>query len=406
MPRIILIALLLIATGTTNAQFKADNVKYTTVFPEELCKTLMANQGYTLLDVRSKGEVDDTSSSESLNIGHLKNAIHIDIRQLPQRWKELLVYKDKPLFIYCSHSQRSRRASRLLADSGFTKVYNINGGLTNFDAENILSNPCGGYSIETHLPYKIISPKQLAEIKKDNPYFLLDIRSDSTFKSIVTAAGTKIQGHFDAAVNIPYSKLANSLSLLPAGKPIIVIDDFGSESPLAAKLLVEKGFKDVSILFNGMDEWIEYVINAEDKPSIKWTPGVNRYHLLSAEKFDKIMKTDQSVKLLDVRSENEFTNTTKNYWQNVGQIKNAVNIPVATITNSTVLPSSKNAPIIIYGFSNQDAVYAAADSLISMGYNNVSLLRGGIWYLRWASHNIKGKAYLNDLVINVPPENE
>jgi 3-mercaptopyruvate sulfurtransferase SseA len=100
--RIMIIALLLI-TSTANAQFKADNVKYTTVFPQELCKALMANQGYTLLDVRSQGEFDDTlSSSEDLNIGHIKDALHIDIRQLPRRWKELLAYKDKPLFIYCS----------------------------------------------------------------------------------------------------------------------------------------------------------------------------------------------------------------------------------------------------------------------------------------------------------------
>src|SRR5204863_1663651 len=166
MSRMNFIVLLLIAT-TVNAQFKADNVKYTTVFPEELCKTLMANQGYTLLDVRSQGEVDDTSSSESLNIGHIKNSIHIDIKELQQRWKELLAYKDKPLFIYCSHSQRSRRASRLLADSGFTKVYNINGGLTDFYNQGIESQPCAGFQIVTTIPYKIMSSKELAATVKE-----------------------------------------------------------------------------------------------------------------------------------------------------------------------------------------------------------------------------------------------
>src|ERR1051325_7802408 len=93
------VGLLLLVTATVNGQFKADNVKYTTVYPEELCKTLASNQGFTLLDVRSQGEVDDTSDSEGLNIGHLKDALHIDIRELPKRWKELLPYKDKPLFI-------------------------------------------------------------------------------------------------------------------------------------------------------------------------------------------------------------------------------------------------------------------------------------------------------------------
>src|SRR5438477_10721553 len=112
--KIIFVVLLLTAT-TVNAQFKADNVKYTTVFPEELCKTLIANQGYMVLAVRSDGEFYDTlSMTEGLNLGHIKDAKHIDIRQLPQQWRELLAYKDKPLSIYCSHSQRSRQPSRVL----------------------------------------------------------------------------------------------------------------------------------------------------------------------------------------------------------------------------------------------------------------------------------------------------
>src|SRR6266487_4454520 len=209
----IFIGLLLIAT-ITNAQFKADNVKYTTVFPEELCKTLVASQGYTLLDVRSQGEVDDTSSSESLNIGHIKNAMHIDIRQLPQRWRELLAYKDKPLFIYCSHSQRSRRASRLLADSGFTKVYNINGGLTNFYNQGIESSPCAGLEIVTTVPYKIMSAKEFASNSRQGKYYyIIDLRSDSIFKGIAVDEKARTEGHFNEAVNIPFEKLSTSSSM-------------------------------------------------------------------------------------------------------------------------------------------------------------------------------------------------
>ena len=399
---------LLLLLQEAQAQFKADNVKYTNVFPQELCRTLKANPGYVLLDVRSQGEFDDTASaSPGLNIGRMKDAAHIDIRQLPARWKELLPYKDKPLFIYCSHSQRSRRASRLLADSGFTKVFNVDGGLTNFYAQGIANDPCAAYAITTAVPYKFVAPAQLAHMADfKQPYFLLDIRSDSAFKSISTEPSINAQGHFDNAVNIPYAKLAGSLAQIPAGKPILIIDEFGNESPLAAKLLIEKGFKNVSILFNGMSEWLDYAVETTSLTPVRWTPGVN-YKIISADAFDKTMKSGKAIVLVDARSKPEFTNTSKSYWQNIGQIKNAVNIPAADLGNSTSqLPADKNTTVIVYGFNDQDDIHQVAATLKSQGYNNVAVLRGGIWYLRWASHNLKGKAHLNDWVVNVPPENQ
>jgi rhodanese-related sulfurtransferase len=402
MSRIISIALLLTAT-IANAQFKADNVKYTNVFPEELCKTLMANQGYTLLDVRSQGEVDDTSSSESLNIGHIKNAMHIDIRQLPQRWKELLAYKDKPLFIYCSHSQRSRRASRLLADSGFTKVYNINGGLTNFYNQGIESSPCAGLEIVTTVPYKIMSAKEFASNGRQGKYYVIDLRSDSIFKGI-GAEKTKAEGHFNEAVNIPFEKFSTLTSFDIPSRSVLLVDEYGNESPKAAKILIDKGYKDVSILFDGMDAWVDYTTNTGDKPIVKWTRNIS-YNLLPAEDFNKMITAKKEFALIDVRSKDEFNNSSKNYWQNIGQVKGAINIPFAELHASNSLPKSKDTPVIIYGFNSQPDIFESAKWLKDQGYKNVSILQGGIWNLRWTSHNIKGKGYLNDLVVNVPEEN-
>jgi rhodanese-related sulfurtransferase len=126
------IFLFLIAGCVKNldAQFKNDNVLYKTVDPADLCKEFKKNKNALILDVRSKGEHYDTSSFTNLNLGHLKGAINIDINTLGSRLSEIQAYKDQPIFIYCSHSQRSRRASKMLADSGFNKVYNINGGLS------------------------------------------------------------------------------------------------------------------------------------------------------------------------------------------------------------------------------------------------------------------------------------
>jgi rhodanese-related sulfurtransferase len=389
----------------SHAQFKADNVKYKTVFPEELCKTLQANPGYVLLDVRSDGEFyDTTSSSPALNIGHLQNALHINITQLPQRWKELTEYKDKPLFIYCSHSQRSRRASRLLADSGFTNVYNINGGLTNFYDEGIQSDPCAGFIIESSVPYKIVSPKSLLDAKTQKSYYIIDLRSDSIFGGIGNER-SKTEGRFCDAINIPFEKFMNS-EAMSFKKPVLLVDEFGDESAKAANMLYNKGIKNVSILFGGMDGWKYYVVNNRRPKEVYDCNQPSGYSIISGDQFTQIMKTKDAPIVIDVRSKEEFSNTSKNYWQNIGQVKTAINIPAGEIKNSALLPSSKNQNIVVYGFNSQPEIFESAKALKDIGYKNVSVLHGGIWRLRWVSHNIKDKMYLNDLVINVPAENE
>jgi rhodanese-related sulfurtransferase len=403
MRKIILIVPLVITAGL-NAQFKADNVKYKTVFPEDLCNTLSTSKGYLILDVRSPGEFDDTSSSTSLNIGHLKNAVNINISQLGRRWKEISSYKDQPVFIYCSHSQRSRRASRLLADSGFTQLYNINGGLTDFYNQGIQSDPCSGFAIETAVPYKIISAKQFDEDAKNHrTYDIIDLRSDSIFRGISNER-SKIEGRFTTAQNIPFEKFSAQKNFIHK-KTILLVDEFGNESPKAAKMLIDLGVKDVTILFDGMDGWVDYVATNNSKPAVSWTRNLD-YDLLAAEKFNKMIADKKEFALIDVRTKEEFTNASKNYWQNVGQVKGAVNIPFSEIKGSGSLPQSKQMPIVVYGFNGQPEIFESAKWLKDQGYKNVSVLYGGIWRLRWASHNLKGREYLNDLVVNVPPENE
>jgi rhodanese-related sulfurtransferase len=398
----LLFLLLALAALAVNAQFKADNVRYSTIFPEDLCQALMANKGFLLLDVRSPGEYDDSSMSSGLNIGRLKNAVNINITQLGQRWKEIASYKDQPVFIYCSHSQRSRRASRMLADSGFTQLFNINGGLTDFYNQGIFHNPCKDLQIETAVPYKIISPRQLGESGKAKSYYIIDLRKDSIFQGIFTERA-KVEGRFADAVNIPFEKFSKQESFLFPGKPILLVDESGAESPRAAKILMDKGFKDVSVMFDGMGGWFDYVTNTSTQPKISWTRNID-YTVLPAEKFSKMVSEKKEFALIDVRSKAEFSNTSRNYWQNIGQIKGAKNIPAAEIKASADLPSKETA-LVLYAFSSQPEVFEAAKTLKDMGYKNVSVLQGGIWRLRWVSHNMKGKAHLNDLVVNVPEEN-
>jgi rhodanese-related sulfurtransferase len=320
---------------------------------------------------------------------------------LPQRWKELSAYKDKPVFVYCWTSQRSRRAAQLLADSGFTKIFNINGGLSNFYIQGIQSDPCANYSLISNLPYKIVSPKQLAGSKND--YHIIDLRSDSAFTGKSLDEKTKMLGRFADAVNIPFAKFQANI---PSGinKPVLLVDESGAQSPVAAKMLLEKGFKDVSILFSGMDEWLRYISNTNEKPNIQWTSFSN-FKMLSPDEFSKWMAEKKSFKLIDVRPREQFLNQSKNYWQNIGNIKKAVNIPYSELS-ALSMPPVNSEPVVIYGFNSESEIFNAAKWFRNQGHKNVYVLQGGIWNLRWASHNLKNKMELNDWVVNVPPENQ
>jgi rhodanese-related sulfurtransferase len=385
------------------AQYKNDNKLFKTVYVEDLCRQLDANPNYLILDVRSKGEYEDTSASLNLNLGHLKNAKNIDIRELPSRWKEISDYKEKPVFVYCSHSQRSRRASKLLADSGFVNVININGGLTTFNIMQTAIGICKQKLYETHNSYPIYSAMDLCNATRET--VLLDIRSDSVYNGIAKEEYRNPFGKIKSAIHIPLTSLESSLDKLPKDKTILIIDEFGSESPRAAKLLTEKGYNHPGILLGGMEGIQAFQIPTNSCKSDWWTP-TRKYNLLNADEFDAFAKKNPDAILLDVRKQEEFENKSKETFRNVGHINNAKSIPSETLPSRVnELGDNKNRPIIIYAFSGQPEIYNAAKLLTDLGYTNVNVLLGGVFNLRWRAANLKGKEHLKDWVVDVPAEN-
>ncbi len=388
-----------------SAQFRYDNKLYKTIFWEDFCQVLKQQNDYLLLDVRSPGEFADTSEYANLNIGHLKGAMNINIRQLPDSLAKLDAYKDKTIYVYCSHSQRSRRASKLLSEKGFTHVVNVNGGMT---VLNFLENsgiPCRQSILETAVPYQLLTPRQICPlVEKNENIFLLDVRTDSAFMGITADEIRNAFGKFRQSVNIPFDRLANSLDKIPANKKIIIIDDFGNESAKAATLLFSKNYKDVSVLFNGLEEW------ASTDPSElpcknQFIENKNRYALITPEEFSKIPLTEDML-VLDIRTDSEYNNLAKDYWRNIGKVNQSVNIPSAQLSgNISKIGQYKNKPIIVYGFSSSSDVFSSARLLTERGFSNVSVLMGGLFNIRWRAANLKDHGYLNNLVTNIPPDN-
>jgi rhodanese-related sulfurtransferase len=399
----VLFCLLLVQSAM--AQYKNDNVLFKTVYPENLKKELEKNQGYILIDVRSPGEYSDTSSSTGLNIGHLKNAVNMDIRQIGGRLSEIAGYKDKPVFVYCSHSQRSRRVSKLLADSGFLHVYNINGGMT-----AIQSMPeADKKSLSTYLvnanSYNILAPSDVCEkLSAPNNIFLLDVRPDSVWNASGSNAKFNAYGYLKGSRHIALADLKNNLSALPRNKNIVITDLSGGEAALAARSLKESGFENVSVMVEGMDRWLY-----SDKS--KW-PCKDLYQskaafkIISTPEFAAAQKNTPAF-LLDIRTTEEFTNQHKDAFRNIGYFKNGKNIPNAELAKRIAeLKGNENKPIVVYAFSNSTEAYEAANTLVKNGFKNVSVLAGGLFNVRWTAANVSGYGYLKDWVEGVPEENK
>jgi len=88
--------------------------------PNEIVPAALARQigSVMLLDVREPAE---------WSIGHLPDALHIPLGQLPQRLAE--VPRDTDVVVYCRTGGRSARAVDLLRREGYARVKNLVGGI-------------------------------------------------------------------------------------------------------------------------------------------------------------------------------------------------------------------------------------------------------------------------------------
>lgn len=106
---------------------ESDKNNSTLISAEEM-KHLMTLDSVQLIDVRSLEEFRE---------GHLQgsqNLIYDD--EFSNKIKQL--DKSKPVAVYCRTGRRSEDCSRILKEAGFKKIYQLKGGLSQWEFENEL----------------------------------------------------------------------------------------------------------------------------------------------------------------------------------------------------------------------------------------------------------------------------
>ncbi len=91
----------------------------------------------TQLSNRDNAVFLDTRDIGEYTGGHIPHAIHIPLKQLPERVAELDKYKDCPVIAYCRSGNRSNGAGSILRKKGFENVYNLGGGITAWQNANL-----------------------------------------------------------------------------------------------------------------------------------------------------------------------------------------------------------------------------------------------------------------------------
>ena len=87
---------------------------------------ILTNRDAQMVDIRNV---------DAFRKAHILNAKNIPLADLEDKLGKL--DRDKPVIVYCDTGVSSQRAAALLQKEGFATVYNLQGGLANWQRENL-----------------------------------------------------------------------------------------------------------------------------------------------------------------------------------------------------------------------------------------------------------------------------
>jgi rhodanese-related sulfurtransferase len=390
---------LFVLTAEAQHPFKYDNTVYKAVYLNEAFSLMDTMQNYLLLDVRSPGEYADTSRGTVSNIGRIKGSVNISIDSIPAHLEELKNYINRPVFVYCSHSQRSRRVSKLLADNGFKKVYNINGGMTQLNEMDAARFPEKNKYMITNLDYKNIASTEAFHLINDTASIvIIDIRTAQEFKGIDSLVQNNI-GRLKNAINIPQADFESKFDSyrISNNRPVLLYDQRGINSMDVVYVLRAKGFTRIYNLFEGFEVFIsDHRLDKTQLSELIVDPAV--YNIVDPKGFMDLLK-EPNIIILDTRPIEEFNNKARMAYMNLGHIKGAINITSPDSVEMIIRVKDKSKVFLIYG-SGSDKAAIICRKLVKDGFQNVNLLNHGLYNFVWSTANVEdcksGRDFLTD----------
>lgn len=107
-------------------ELRAQRHNFSALGPQDLVRAM--NQGALVLDLRK---------SDDFMAGHIGGARNFNPAEILTAGESLRKYKDKTVIAYCETGSLGASATRQLTTQGFTKAFNLRGGLAAWRADNL-----------------------------------------------------------------------------------------------------------------------------------------------------------------------------------------------------------------------------------------------------------------------------
>ena len=91
---------------------------YVNITAEEAKQIMDSEEGYIILDVRTREEYDQ---------GHIPGAIVISHEEIAEKAEDVLTDKDQLILVYCRSGRRSKIAAEALVELGYTNIKEFGG---------------------------------------------------------------------------------------------------------------------------------------------------------------------------------------------------------------------------------------------------------------------------------------
>ena len=91
---------------------------YVNITAEEAKQTMDTEEGYIILDVRTREEYDE---------GHIPGATQISHEEIAEKAEDVLTDKDQLILVYCRSGRRSKIAAEALAELGYSNIKEFGG---------------------------------------------------------------------------------------------------------------------------------------------------------------------------------------------------------------------------------------------------------------------------------------